>query len=123
MVSFEEAGLMLDEIADAIPEVLYRQLNGGVNLVPQTKTHPVPGAPDLFVMGEYHHDAMGRYILLYYGSLSRAYGHFSNEAFREKLREVLVHELTHHNESLAGVKDLEVKDAMFLAEYIEDETE
>lgn len=124
MVTFEEAGAMLDEIADSLPAPLYRELNGGVSLLPRAKRHPSSGRSPLYILGEYHNEpAMGRYILLYFGSLKRVYGHLAPEAFRAELQRVLTHELTHHNESLAGLMDLEVKDGQFLAEYLEVEAE
>ena len=36
MVSFEEAGKILDEAAEALPEEIFKELNGGVNLLPDT---------------------------------------------------------------------------------------
>ena len=35
MISFEECGEMLDEIADSMPYELYRELSGGMSLLPQ----------------------------------------------------------------------------------------
>lgn len=124
MVTFEEAGTMLDEIADSLPAPLYRELNGGVSLLPRAKRHPSSGRNPLYILGEYHYDpAMGRYIYLYFGSLKRVYGHLPPAGFRAELSRVLTHELTHHNESLAGLMDLEVKDEQFLAEYLEEEAD
>ena len=40
MITFEELGEMLDEIADSMPYELYRDLNGGLSLLPQSKVHP-----------------------------------------------------------------------------------
>ena len=42
MYEFEEVGQMLDEIADSMPYELYRDLNGGISLLPETKVHPQP---------------------------------------------------------------------------------
>ena len=33
MISYEEAGRVLDEAVDALPEEIFRDLNGGVNLI------------------------------------------------------------------------------------------
>jgi hypothetical protein len=60
---------------------------------------------------------MGRYIAIYYGSFIRLYGHFSREAMQNELRRVLIHEFTHHIESLAGERGLEMKDAEELEKY------
>ena len=40
MITFDECGAMLDEIADSMPYELYRDLNGGISLLPQLKVHP-----------------------------------------------------------------------------------
>ena len=37
MVSFEEAGRMLDAAAEALPEEIFKSLNGGVNLLPDER--------------------------------------------------------------------------------------
>jgi len=60
---------------------------------------------------------MGRYINIYYGSLIKVYGNCLHKKMRKHLRDILVHELTHHLESLAGDRSLEVKDEMNLFDY------
>jgi len=117
MVTIEEAGEMLDAIAEEIPREFYRELNGGIILSPDTKLHPL--ANDLYIMGTYHQDlrGLGRYIIIYYGSILRVYGYYNHEQMRAKLREVLLHEFTHHMENLAGEHGLEIKDAQDLAKF------
>ena len=120
MISFDEAGLMLDEIADEIPEDFYRELNGGVVLLPDVKFHPAGG--NLYILGEYNNDrkgygGLGRYICVYYGSFMRLYSNYTPERQKEELRRILIHEFTHHIESLAGEKGLAVKDADSLEKY------
>ncbi|MCL2462176.1 MAG: metallopeptidase family protein [Defluviitaleaceae bacterium] len=119
-VTFEEVGAMLDEIAAGLPKEFYRDLNGGVNLIEDVKLHPESRDPQsLYIVGEYHHEPMGlgRYITIYYGSFIRLYGYFSQPMQREELKKVLVHEFTHHLESLAGERGLEIKDAQQMAKY------
>ena len=119
-MTFEEAGMVLDEIAEELPQEFYRELNGGVVLLPGLKLHPQSREPDrLYILGEYHHQprGFGRYIAVYYGSFIRAHGHAPPARQRELLREVLLHEFTHHIESLAGERGLEVKDAVAMAAY------
>lgn len=115
MVSMEEAGAMLDAIAEELPQAFYRELNGGISLLPDVR----PGAePGLFTMGAYHiHPAMGRYIEIYFGSFERVLGDAAPETYRAQLRKTLTHEFTHHIESLAGERGLEIKDARQIAEY------
>lgn len=119
MVTIEEAGAMLDEIAQELPADFYKQLNGGILLLPGVKTHEEAGdSGDLYIMGEYTRSpTMGRYITIYFGSFEIVYGHMPPRAFREQLKRVLVHEFTHHLESLAGDKSLEYKDERDLERY------
>ena len=117
MYSIEEIHVMLDEIAAELPEEIFRDLNGGVSLLDETrKSHKDPDG-GLYTLGEYRRDQMGRYIVIYYGSLIAVYGHSSHKKMREHLRDVLTHELTHHLESLAGDKSLEKEDEEDLNYY------
>lgn len=118
MISFEECGQMLDEIADSLPFELYRELNGGIILLPETKMHPKAVDNDLYILGEYRRGRLGKYVAIFYGSFKRIYGHLSKEAFKEKLESTLIHEIRHHNEYLAGYKDLEVYDDEKIAKYL-----
>jgi predicted Zn-dependent protease with MMP-like domain len=72
---------------------------------------------DLYTLGDYHHDAMGRYIFIYYGSLMNNYPHYTPVQLKTRLTELLLHEFTHHLESLAGEHGLEDKDKISIAEY------
>jgi predicted Zn-dependent protease with MMP-like domain len=60
---------------------------------------------------------LGRYIAIYYGSFEKVYGNCSPEEQKEQLRRVLIHEITHHIESLAGERGLEIKDKAELEKY------
>ena len=74
MITFDECGAMLDEIADSMPYELYRDLNGGISLLPQLKVHPKALNNDLFILGEYIRNSLGNAIVFYYGSINRVYG-------------------------------------------------
>lgn len=118
MVSLDEAREMLDELVAELPEAIFARLNGGVLLLPDVKLSSDAVANDLFTLGEYENSsAMGRAVRIYYGSILRAHGDMPPERFREKLRAVLHHELTHHLESMAGEHGLEDDDALHLAWY------
>ena len=122
MITYNELGEMLDEIADELPEDLYRELNGGVILLPESKVHPESDSTNkLYIMGEYHYQSLGlgRYITIYYGSFIRVYAHKSPEKQKEELRRIVFHEFLHHLESLAGERSLEIKDAHDLIKYKE----
>jgi len=110
---------MLDEIASQLPEEVFRQLNGGVSLLPETKRSAADPDGGLFTLGEYRRDQMGRYIVLYYGSIRIVHGNDSPEELRANLKRILTHELTHHLESLAGDRELEIMDEMDLDEYLQ----
>lgn len=103
MVSYEQAGKMLDEAVEALPEGIFDGLNGGVNLLPQAKRD----GRGSYILGLYHHDLMGRYIEIFYGSFAELYGDIPPEQFSRRLRSTLHHELTHHVEGLAGDRSLE----------------
>jgi len=117
MFSIEEINCMLDEIASEIPEGVFRELNGGVSLLPETKKSRRDADGGIFTLGEYRRDQMGRYIVIFYGSLMEVYGSSSHKKMRKHLRDVLTHELTHHLESLAGDRSLEIKDEMKMEDY------
>lgn len=118
MLSFERAAELLDEMAEEFPPEFFADLNGGISLLPRAKRdRSAPGK--LYTMGEYRHDQMGRYILIYYGSFEAVCADYSNEELEDELFYVLTHELTHHIESLAGENKLEIKDAQRMAEYLD----
>lgn len=119
MVSIDEAHELLDQVAQELPEEFWNNLNGGVSLLPQTKRSLIARGDDLYVLGEYRVDpALGRYINIYYGSFLRIYGDISPQKLKRKLRKTLFHEFTHHVESLAGERGLEIKDAEEMAQYL-----
>jgi len=103
MISFEEAGTILDEAVEALPEEIFRELNGGVNLLPDTRE----SGDGRYTLGLYHNDAMGRYVEIFYGSFRALYGDISREEWKQHLIATLHHELTHHIEGLAGDRTLE----------------
>jgi len=109
---------MLDEISGDIPRAFFKELNGGIVLRPEKKYHPAGIKNDLYIMGEYHVDPrMGRSIFIYYGSFAAIYGYLKRDMLRERVKKTVLHEFTHHFESLAGEKDLEIEDAVKLVKY------
>lgn len=120
MISIDETREMLEELAAELPEPFFRELNGGISLLPEAKLSPIARAEDLYIMGEYCRSrALGRYIVIYYGSFMKLYGHLDRERLLPKLRETLRHEFRHHLESLAGEKGLELEDERQAREYLE----
>lgn len=123
VLSFDEVGAILDEIAEEFPPSFFSQLNGGILLLPEAKRHQASPSGRLHVMGEYCIDQMGRYIKLYYGSFlhQAQVGGWREGTWRRELRRVLTHEFTHHIECLAGERGLEHKDARQMTQMLEEE--
>ena len=118
MITIDEMEEMLEEISRELPPEFYKELNGGILLLPDLKISPEAIDDDLYTMGEYRYSpSMGRYIIIYYGSFRRLYGHMTQEQLKTRLRETLYHEFTHHMESLAGERGLEIKDEWELEQY------
>ena len=109
---------MLDDIATELPEEIFRELNGGVSLLPDIKKSSADPDGGLYTLGEYRRDQMGRYIVIYYGSIRAVHNSDTPEQMRANLKRILTHELTHHIESLAGERDLEIQDEMDIDEYL-----
>jgi predicted Zn-dependent protease with MMP-like domain len=119
MISIDEMEEMLDAIAMELPQEFYKDLNGGIILLPQIKLHSKSKGNDLYILGEYNCDKnLGRFISIYYGSFSQVYGYLSKDQLNEQLKSTIKHEFTHHLESLAGERSLEIKDAQDIAEYL-----
>ena len=117
ILSFDQAGDLLYEMAEEFPEEFYAQLNGGISLLPEAKEDPE--GEDLYIMGEYCNDMMGRYIVLYYGSFAALaqQEEWTEEDWEDELYTTLAHEFTHHIEGLAGERGLEVRDELEMEQY------
>ncbi len=112
MLSFDEVGALLDRAAEALPREIFLDLNGGVNLIDDVRRDEDGN----YIMGLYHHDGMGRYIEIFYGSFAALYPHAPAERLEEELKKTLHHELTHHIENKAGDRTLERWDEQHKAE-------
>ena len=66
----------------------------------------------------YQRNSLGRSIKIYYGSIVRVYRNKTLDEYREILRRILVHEVRHHNEYLAGADDLEYYDDEQISNYL-----
>ena len=120
MLTFAQVGEILDDIADSLPEEFYKELNGGIILLPGAVVHRESNPLEpLYVLGEYRREpfGLGRYIVIHYGSFVRAYGRYPLEAQAEELRRILLHEFTHHIQSLGGTRNLEIDDDLRLDRY------
>ena len=119
ILSFDEVGEILDEMAETFPEVFYRDLNGGISLLPEAKEDPEFPPGEIYIMGEYCNDQMGLYINLYYGSFAALAEkeEWTREDWEDELYTTLAHEFTHHIEGLALENGLDRKDEQELAEF------
>lgn len=123
MFTIDETNYMLDEIADSLPYQLYNKLSGGIVLLPQAKIHPQAINNDLYILGEYCTSSIGRNIRIYYGSLAKVYSTCTKSEYYNHLRDVLVHEVRHHVEALAGYRDLIVYDHIQINDYLSQKEE
>ena len=119
--SFDEVGAILDELAEEFPPEFYDELNGGILLLPEAKPDPEFPEGELYVMGQYCSDMMGKYINLFYGSFAALAKQekWTREDWEEELYDTLAHEFTHHMEGRAGERGLEIKDEAFMEQFRE----
>lgn len=116
--TIDEVHEILEEIAEELPREFFENLNEGIVLLPDYKLHPQSREIDkLYVMGEYRRSITGRNITIYYGSFEKVCRGYTMEKLRKQLRETLLHEFTHHLESLAGERGLEIKDEEDIIKY------
>lgn len=120
ILTIDEVNDLLDEMAESFPLALFEGLNGGVNLLEDAV--PDPELPELYILGEYCTDCLGRYIDLYYGSfaaLAEQEG-WDRATWQRELRTTLSHELTHHMEDRGGLHALDDRDAEEMARWREE---
>ena len=112
ILSFDQAGDLLDQMAEELPEAVFEGLNGGVSLLPDTVLDPEL-EDEVYILGEFCEDQMGRYIQLYYGSFAALAGeeNWSHEDWERELRETLRQRSARLFEGLAGDSSLDRRDA------------
>ena len=83
--TYEQMGDWLEEIAQDFPEAFFEELDGGIQL--EEAALPDPDFPpgEMYIMGEYVHDMLGRYILLYYGSFAALLGEEDEETWKDEI--------------------------------------
>ena len=120
ILTYEQTGDLLEEIAGQFPDVFFQDLNGGIQLEEEALPDPDFPEGEMYIMGEYCHDMLGRYILLYYGSFAALLAEEDEEVWREELFLTIAHEFTHHMEDTAMLHALDDKDAEFLRQALEE---
>lgn len=118
-MSFAEFRDRLGEMLDELPAVLLEDLNGGVIAEPAAKADE--RHPGLVILGQYHRDpVLGRLVVLYYGSFAYLYGN-DRRRWLEEMRRTLRHEIRHHVEGRAGIRDLEREDRESIRRFLEED--
>ena len=112
-LSIDEVNDLLDDMAEQFPAALFDELNGGVNLLEDVLPDPEFPEGELYILGEYCDDMLGRYINLYYGSFAALAERedWTRRDWERELYTTLSHELTHHMEGRAGTDLLDRRDA------------
>ena len=120
MISIDRFTQLLNEAAGLLPREIFTGLNLGIGVIEGSKRKKAAasGAP-IFILGEYKAShSLGRGILLYYGSFLMVYPDLKDDDDGQRIiSDVLKHELTHHLESQAGSRDLEIADAKRLMKF------
>lgn len=119
LLTIDQVNDFLDETADSFPEALFDGLNGGVNLLEEALPDPEFPEGEMYTLGEYCDDLLGRYINLYYGSFAALAEQedWDRQTWEDELRTTLSHELTHHMEARGGLHALDDRDAEELAAW------
>ena len=118
--TYDLMGDWMEEIAREFPEVFFRDLNGGIQLEEDALPDSDFPPGEMYIMGEYVHDFVGRYILLYYGSFAALFAEEDEEVWKDEIFATLAHEFTHHLEETAGLHALDDADAEFLRQALEE---
>ncbi len=118
--TYDQMGDWLEEIAQQFPQAFFEDLDGGIQLEERELSDPDFPPGEMYIMGEYVHDMLGRYILLYYGSFAAVLSGEDQEVWKDEIFATVAHEFTHHMEETAGLHALDDKDMEFLQEAMKD---
>lgn len=118
--TYDQMGDWLEEIVQEFPEAFFQELDGGIQLEEQAMPDPEFPPGEMYIMGEYVHDMLGRYIVLYYGSFAALLSEEDETVWKDEIFATVAHEFTHHMEETAGLHALDDKDAEFLRRAMEE---
>ena len=116
--TYQQMGDWLEDIAGEFPDAFFQDLDGGIQLEEEALSDPDFPPGEMYIMGEYIHDLLGRYILLYYGSFAALLSDEDEEVWKDEIFATVAHEFTHHLEETAGLHALDDKDLAFLREAL-----
>ena len=119
LLTFDQVGDILDDPAAAFPQVLFAGLTGGANLLEDTVPDPDFPEGEMYILGEYCDDLLGKYINLYYGSFAALAKSEDWDAadWVDELQATLAHAMTHHLEALGGLHGRDDRDALELERW------
>ncbi|MBR4098468.1 MAG: metallopeptidase family protein [Clostridium sp.] len=112
--TYDQMGDWLEEISAQFPDAFFEELDGGIQLEVEAMPDPAFPPDEMYIMGEYCHDMLGRYIILYYGSFCALLEQEDEDVWKDEIFITVAHEFTHHMEETAGLHALDDKDAEFL---------
>ena len=118
VLTYDRMGDLLEEIAQEFPDVFFQDLSGGIQLEQEALPDPDFPPGEMYIMGEYCHDLLGRYIVLYYGSFAALLGEEDEQVWQDEIFATLAHEFTHHLEDTAMLHALDDADAQFLRDAL-----
>lgn len=121
MIDKDEFNFMLSDLIDELPQAFFRELHGGIIVSDESPQSEYSLNDDLYILGQYRVNALGRQVVIFRGSFERCMSHLSEEGLKEKMREVLRHEFRHHMEFLSGIhnsKSLEAEDRREIERYL-----
>lgn len=120
ILSYDAMGDLLEQEAARFPDVFFQDLDGGIQLEEEALPDSDFPPGEMYILGEYVHDLLGRYIILYYGSFAALFDQEDEETWRQEIFATVAHEFTHHLEETAGLHALDDKDAAFLQQALEE---
>lgn len=101
-ISYDRFREIVSEEMDLLPQYVFDELSGGVLVEKRARLSPDSVNHDLFYLGLYRWDGLGKQVTLFYGSFVEVLGAAGEEAYHAKIRETLRHEFRHHMETRAG---------------------
>lgn len=114
---------LADSLSAGLPERLLEGLSGGI-VIEERAMRRRDDPPGVYILGEYIADPwLGPRVVLYYGSFLQLFGGEAEAVWAEELWTTIKHELRHHIEGQAGLRDLDLEDLLELEQMRRDERE
>lgn len=111
---------ILEQVCKEIPRELFQELNGGIILLDEILYHDKSIDDSLLVLANYARFGVRKQINIYYQSIKKIYPYLDYNQLYEKLSSILRHEIQHHTEYRAKLRDLEIEDEIFINRYLDE---